>query len=192
MYIREVSDIHLEFGDFHLPEMPEDKDTVLVLAGDIGLARRIEQLGAFLLDCSVRFKAVIYILGNHEHYHYALDETAIAIHQRMAYLGLNNVFLMENETKVIDNVAFICATLWTDYDNDKAKLVLANHAMNDHRLIVKSRNNLVLFTPAAAQELHFASRQFVFEAVKTWRTAGFKRSSAAGRGGRCPPTAPGA
>ena len=71
MFVRYMSDIHLEFGWMQLLSVPEDKDTVLVLAGDIGLIfnqDQLDTLGRFLVDASVQFRAVIYVLGNHEHY----------------------------------------------------------------------------------------------------------------------------
>jgi len=68
MYIRLFSDIHNEFrrdeGEepYHIPELPTDPQTVLVLAGDIDTkGRGVEYANAL----SGRFKAVVLVAGNH-------------------------------------------------------------------------------------------------------------------------------
>jgi predicted phosphodiesterase len=181
MFVRYMSDVHLEFGWMHLMSLEEDKDTVLVLAGDIGLAHNhtqlVETLGRFLVEASVQFRAVIYVLGNHEHYKYSITKTYDTIRHLVADRGLQNVFVLENETHLVDNVAFIGATLWTDYNNDPVKLVLASQMMNDHRLI---RIGTAIdpyhapFTPAHAKSMHKKSRKYVFEQAKEQKAAGKK------------------
>ena len=54
MFIRVMSDLHLEFcqGNMNLPELPEDKDTVLILAGDIGLAKKPNTYRPFIENVS--------------------------------------------------------------------------------------------------------------------------------------------
>lgn len=66
----------------------------------------------FLKWCSFQFPHVIYIAGNHEFYHgnwkasiqYLRDECS----------KFDNVYFLEQDLKVIDDVTFIGATLWTD------------------------------------------------------------------------------
>jgi predicted phosphodiesterase len=82
MKIALTSDIHLEFGDWY-PVNPENAD-VLILGGDIMLANEVENAPndtdqtvaykghrfiEFLHNCKKEYKDVIYIMGNHEHYH---------------------------------------------------------------------------------------------------------------------------
>lgn len=180
MFIRYMSDIHLEFGWMTLYSLVEDKDSVLVLAGDIGLVhndKQIETLGRFLVDASVQFRAVIYVLGNHEHYKYSIAKTYDRLRERIAYLGLENVFVLENETKIIDDVAFIGATLWTDYNNDEIKLTLAGIYLNDHKLIrtgPASDPYQNPFLPINAKRTHKKSKQYVFDQVKEQKAAGLK------------------
>lgn len=180
MFIRYMSDVHLEFGWMHILSLEEDKDSVLVLAGDIGLVynpTQLETLGRFLVGASVQFRSVIYILGNHEHYNYSITKTYDTIRQLVADRGLKNVFVLEDETKIIDNVAFICATLWTSYNNNPVTAAIAEQHMNDHRII---RIGPVLepykrkFKPADAKRFFDHSRQFVFDQVKEQKAAGNK------------------
>ena len=82
MKIALTSDIHLEFGEW-VPVNPENAD-VLILSGDICLVRdirdrdlygvmdrfdRSNMLHRFFSGCCETYKNVIYIMGNHEHYH---------------------------------------------------------------------------------------------------------------------------
>ena len=65
MLVRLYSDIHLEFGDFVIPPVDGDDETVLVLAGDITVGDKHKN---FILDACDQFKHVIYVHGNHEYY----------------------------------------------------------------------------------------------------------------------------
>ena len=75
------SDLHLEFGDINLQNT--DNADVLILGGDICVAADIgkpdsnnfmegaksNRITDFFKRCSFQFPHVIYIMGNHEHYH---------------------------------------------------------------------------------------------------------------------------
>ena len=70
-----MSDIHNEFcreessEDWQVPELAEDNESVLILAGDIGLLSRKQTWFGFLSQCSKQFRDVFVIEGNHEWYH---------------------------------------------------------------------------------------------------------------------------
>ncbi len=73
--IRIASDIHSEFFQLEdipamalqaLPKMEDDKETMLVLAGDIGSMHKPANLGSFIDEVAPRFKTVYYTSGNHE------------------------------------------------------------------------------------------------------------------------------
>ena len=81
MKIQLASDVHLEFGPISFDNHGAD---VLVLSGDICVAADLKALNdvdvfdrfgrsatihTFFQECCARFKHVIYIMGNHEHYH---------------------------------------------------------------------------------------------------------------------------
>ena len=72
MKIALASDIHLEFGDIVLHN--DQAADVLILGGDICVVRDLVRKGDtmvrdFFVNCCTQFKTVIYIMGNHEHYH---------------------------------------------------------------------------------------------------------------------------
>jgi len=65
MLIREFSDLHQEFNPYIVEPMSEDKDTILILAGDIHVGTTATE---FVRQMADSFAHVIYILGNHEFY----------------------------------------------------------------------------------------------------------------------------
>jgi len=179
MFIREVSDLHLEFGEFDLPVMQEDIDTVLILAGDIGLVCNEAQktrLLDFLATCNRRFKSVIYVLGNHEHYRYSINLTHETI--RAMVSELPRVFVLENQVAILDDVAFIGATLWTDYGHNALNAYTAEQSLNDHRLIQIGEPGSLgyarKFTATDAAAIHQTSKQYLFNQVKLQKEQGRK------------------
>ena len=122
MKIRTASDIHLEFGYWEFPPLPEDKDTVCVLAGDVLVSgNKSPAFYGFLQTTCEQFKDVIYIMGNHDHWRSSIVRTIPKIERNMIRLHGEvpaNLHMVNDETVVIDDVAFICSTLWTDYGKE--------------------------------------------------------------------------
>lgn len=146
--IRLFSDVHCEFGRFHAPILPNEKDMVCVLAGDIGVAHRPKTIGPFVNEMARRYKAVVYVLGNHEHYQTSvlrtMEKVRAAIGMYPEYdldepdvQGIpDNVHILENQDVVIDDVAFIGSTLWTDFRKGNPHVMLtARDRMNDYKCI---------------------------------------------------------
>jgi predicted phosphodiesterase len=158
MKIKLVSDLHLEFSDIMIPN-DADYD-VLILAGDIMVAQdlhdhaaadfnpysngaladlsrkmqRVARFRDFLKRCSFQFPHVIYVMGNHEFYHgkfYASID-----HMREECAKFPNIYLLERDTKVINDVTFVGGTLWTDMNKGDPLTVHAIEGMmNDFRII---------------------------------------------------------
>jgi predicted phosphodiesterase len=166
MKIKLVSDLHLEFSDIMIPN--DQNYDVLILAGDImvaqdlhdhpesantsdqaavangtGLGRRQERAQRFrdfFKRCSFQFPHVIYIMGNHEFYNgrfYASVE-----HMRQECARFPNIYMLENDIKVIDDVTFVGATLWTDMNKgDPLTMHAIEGMMNDFRIIKNDKRN---------------------------------------------------
>lgn len=134
MKIRLLSDVHHEMGAYHIEELPDDKNTILVLAGDIGMLEKPYTYQPFLEDASSQFKHVIYIPGNHEFYKGSFPwsiETGLEV-----LADLPNVTFGDRYVKQIDDVAFVCATLWSDFEGgDPLSMFDCHRMMNDYRLI---------------------------------------------------------
>ena len=164
MKIAVASDLHLEFGDLDIKNT--DGAEVLILSGDILTASelnqhdplntfkggRSNQLHNFMSRCSERFPHVIFIAGNHEHYHGDFATTGTKIKRMLESNGLSNVHLLDREIQVIDGVTFIGGTLWTDMnDSDPLTLRHMKDMMNDFRCVDNS-NRTVSFKSFDATE----------------------------------------
>lgn len=150
MKVTIASDLHLEFGDLDIQN--DDNANVLILSGDIlvasditkrdpyltlGLEYRSNRYHDFMQRCSEKFPHVIYVMGNHEHYNGDFAKTETHLKDVLSYL--KNVYVLEKEIKVIDDVTFIGGTLWTDMNNgDSLTLYHMKAMMNDFRVVDNS------------------------------------------------------
>ena len=150
MKIQLASDVHLEFGPISLDNHGAD---VLVLSGDICVAAdllksdqdglidrfdRSSKIHTFFQECCSRFKNVIFIMGNHEHYHGDFAKTYTKLKDHLGYLV--NLHILEKESVIIDDVTFLCGTLWTDMNKeDPMTMATIRGVMNDYRIIDDSR-----------------------------------------------------
>jgi len=129
-----LSDLHLCFGYFFIPKVEDEENTIVVLAGDIGLIKKEHTYRDFINNTCDRFKNVIWILGNHSYYGTNFPTALKKLYD--ATLDLENLYVVEKETVVIDGVAFVCATMWTNFDNNN--IMTMNEAalwMNDYKRI---------------------------------------------------------
>lgn len=141
------SDLHLEFGPLELHN--RDNADVLILSGDILLAADIGspskdgilepsskhlRYTTFMEQASKLFKNVVYIMGNHEHYHGDFLTTADKI--RTFLEPYKNIHFLDRGCIKIEDVTFIGGTLWTDMNKeDSLTLYHMKSMMNDFRII---------------------------------------------------------
>jgi len=167
MKISICSDIHLEFGPIELKNT--NGADVLVLSGDICVSKDLyefdesaKELGtsfpksdayhSFFQNCCKEFKHVIYVAGNHEHYHGDYATTMSNLKEQLGYLV--NLHVLDKESVVLDGVPFFGGTLWTDMNKeDPLTLHSISGMMNDFRII---KNGTLRFTPNHAVEDHKA------------------------------------
>lgn len=154
MKIALASDVHLEFGPIELTN--DQGADVLILSGDICIASELNDYDAngimgentrsakyheFFRRCAEQFPHVIYIAGNHEHYHgdYALSIPRLK--EKLAYI--KNLYVLDKEAKCIEDITFIGGTLWTDMNKeDPHTLYAIKKYMNDY-INVNNSNNVV-------------------------------------------------
>ena len=146
MKIRIHSDLHLEFEDdgpisthTTIPAMEGDRGMVLVLAGDITSNYRnarkhpgSDRYVPWMRDCLARFKAVVYVLGNHDLWNGGHWQDVYDFWTEMSK-NFDNFHFLQRSTTVIDGVRFIGGTLWTDLSNPMDQLNA--QAMNDFKYI---------------------------------------------------------
>ena len=139
------SDLHLEFGALELHNT-ENAD-VLVLSGDICVAKHLNgehhhdsRYRKFFKECCERFPQVIYVLGNHEHYSYDVQETASYLKHELVY---DNLHILDDETIDILGYTFIGVTLWTNMnEEDSLTLYHMPTMMSDYQSIKNSARTL--------------------------------------------------
>ena len=141
MKFKLLSDLHLEFYDVYrggLPqqpvwepkETPEDKNTVLLLAGDIHVGTKAEKWIDRMAD---RFHDVIYILGNHEFYNQEYYKTIDF--WKSKFNGGNFTFLQDDYFIDYDaGYRIFGATLWTEV-TDPFNIWNGRKMMTDYHVI---------------------------------------------------------
>lgn len=142
-----ASDLHLEFGPIVLKNT--EGAEVLVLAGDICVANDLwehddgmqseksKRLHNFFTNCCNEFPHVIYVVGNHEHYHGDLKYTVSHLKQMLKYLP--NLVILDKEVFTLGDVTFVGGTLWTDMNKaDSLTMFHVKGRMSDYHLIANS------------------------------------------------------
>jgi predicted phosphodiesterase len=177
MKIALASDLHLEFEDIDLKNT--EGAEVLILSGDImtaedlhnhpemdygmyssvnlaDLGRRqqtAQRFRDFLKRCSFEFPHVVYVAGNHEFYHGRWKESIDHLREECA--KFSNVYFLERDIKVINEVSFIGATLWTDCNKgDPLTLHALTDMMNDYRVIRNDERGYTKLRPAHSMYRH--------------------------------------
>jgi predicted phosphodiesterase len=148
MKIAICSDVHLEFGNLVLENPGVD---VLILSGDICVSKDLmdhdangivsfgksQRYHEFFQNCSEKFPHVLYVAGNHEHYHGDFMHTIPDLKKYLGYLP--NLHILDKETFELDYTVFVGSTLWTDMNkSDPMTLHQISRMMNDFRIIDNS------------------------------------------------------
>ena len=175
MKIALCSDLHLEFQDINI-QNTENAD-VLILSGDILVAEDLHnhpeekvkiavmidslsrsqataaRLRDFIKRCSFQFPHVVVIAGNHEFYHGKWK--ASIQYLRDEYSKFPNVYFLEQDFKVIDDITFIGGTLWTDCNKgDPLTLNALSGIMNDFRVIRNDEKAYIKLKPENTVDRH--------------------------------------
>jgi Icc-related predicted phosphoesterase len=182
MRIAVISDLHLDFSDLTLPG-----GDVLILSGDVCEARHLKKAmynkdmvlleherrdqrpdryyRFFEEECS-KYREVVMVMGNHEHYGFQYQKTYAHIASQLP----DNVTLLENQTHTIDDIVFVGATLWTDMNNgDPLTMFHMKSAMNDYRQITQfneAKNVYHRLDPERTVEDHYKSRDYIKQVVE--------------------------
>lgn len=171
MKLQVVSDLHLEFGPVRI-ENAGNTD-VLILSGDICVANDLGErdvynmLGehtkshryhSFFEECCAKFPYVLYVMGNHEHYHGDYATSIVKLREKLGYLP--NLIILDKEAFKIKDVLFVGGTLWTDMNKeDPNTLYRIKGVMNDYRIIENS-NEVVTFNTPVYEDGKHVGRQF--------------------------------
>ncbi len=160
MIFQYASDLHLEF--------PKNKKVfnkhplkpigeVLLLAGDIMPFAEIDKHNDFFNYISDHFKTTYWIPGNHEYYGF----DAANKHGKIYETIRPNLFLINNDTVVIDDKQLIFSTLWTHIGPVNAWAI--QKRMNDFNQI---KFNGQLLNPMDYNFLHAEAMAFLSPAIE--------------------------
>jgi hypothetical protein len=150
MKIAICSDVHLEFGPLTLENSGNAE--VLILSGDICTAVDIQPTGLvgsgkydrymdFFTACSRNFPHVVYVMGNHEHYHGDFATSVTILKEALKHL--ENVHILDKEVWDLGDHRFIGGTLWTDMNGeDEMTMNHVSRRMNDFQ-ICENSNEMV-------------------------------------------------
>lgn len=162
------SDLHLEFSsmpkDFEVP-----KADLCIAAGDIhtkGGARSLQWLNEVIAPSM----EVLFVPGNHEYYDKSIVSGLALMKETLA--STPRIHLLDKVSKRYDDIEFIGATLWTDY-NLHGNAELASYAsrdkstgMNDFKYIKYQSNPWIRFTPYRAATIFRESLSFIENALE--------------------------
>jgi Icc-related predicted phosphoesterase len=157
MRIHQASDIHLEFNNKVRFTNPCGAD-ILMLNGDICVADYFTKSSAspryslaqgfldFFETASKHYAYVVYILGNHEHYHGCFEETLNILNSALDHLY--NVYILDNTYVDLEGYRIIGGTLWTDCGRtNPAVLEYLKGYLNDFRIIDYTKKPWSRFRP---------------------------------------------
>lgn len=169
MGIRILSDLHCEFGDFILPELDTDKEDVLVLAGDIGVVETPSSFNRVKEWATAkRFKKIIHICGNHEFYGGSLLRVPTKLKEM--FKGLDISVAVNNEVIRVDDISFVCATLWTNFNSGNPVIMnIVQGALNDYRAIRTGNYGEPYKRKLTAKDVFsefVTSKHFIFKSIE--------------------------
>lgn len=174
MKIKLVSDLHLEFADINITN--NENCDVLILSGDILTANDLHdhpesnythleiaalQFGQaraqifrdFLKRVSFQFPHVVYVAGNHEFYHGRFHQGVDHLREECA--KFTNIYFLERDLQIINDVVFVGGTLWTDMNKgDPLTMHAIGDMMNDFRVIKNDNHGYTKLRPAHVMDRH--------------------------------------
>lgn len=178
MRFRVMSDLHNEFAILNVPAGKDEHESVLVLAGDVcNFAKRMTFTG-FFQDMCDRFRAVVYVPGNHEYYDTSFDR-GMDKFNRLLMLDCqdrqckfpSNLHHLNDDVVEFDDVVVVCSTLWTDFRNGNPLIMNeARYYMNDYNLIRTGGDGYArMLRPEDVFDANYNSKEFIFEQVEKFK-----------------------
>jgi predicted phosphohydrolase len=157
--IQYCSDLHLEFdlNNKWIKKHPLTvKGEILLIAGDLMPFTELDHHNNFFNFAADHYSAVYWIPGNHEYYGSDISDRSGAFREAIR----SNVFLLNNTTETIGDIALICSTMWSKIDPEYDWNI--RRAMSDFHVIKNGREKLSI---ATYNELHNKCREYINNAL---------------------------
>lgn len=161
MIIQPFSDIHC----YDLSYIPKKTNSdILLCAGDFDMGINTPIWANKVID--VHDKPMLAGLGNHDFWNTSgADKTIDEWVEYYESLNNDKLKFLQNKVEVIDDVAFIVSTLWTDFDRES--LITMSSAKSISKDFSKIRiNNQGNITPNEMIQLYKKSRDFIIEQLE--------------------------
>lgn len=175
MKFRLVSDLHLDFSNYIVTSLPDDKETVLIVAGDTCEGRYRTLLFNFLDNHYHRFLKIVFVLGNHCYYGENFYTHGEVIQKEVQDNYHNVVFLNDTSYKLSDDIQIVGSTLWTDFDKGSPIMMGdAVRCMADYMWIYSDDSGYspIRLTPNEIYSQHKASVAYLKAAIHKYRNLG--------------------
>ena len=160
-----------DFDPFWYPPiMPDDKDTILILAGDLWTSTKwIEYAGySWIGNVAPRFKQVLVVNGNHDFWNtnhaITIMNGADKCNAMLQDFGYDNVLVLDMTTWEHEDYIFVGATLWTDMfkGSPSAKMNLRNVMAQDGNIAYDIQDKFFdRFTADKWCDIHKKHRQYI-------------------------------
>lgn len=185
MKIRFISDLHIDFdtqywdkknkkeyeGQYFPTELPDDLETTLIIAGDIWhgnktFKNRYDYSTSWIEILSKRFKHIVLVYGNHDYWDCSIHKCIQDAKKFLDEQGLSNVYVLEKDCIILDNIKFIGTTLWTSLNNgDPVTMYSAKENMANDFAYIKN-NQFKSINPEFLYGEFNKSKQFIIENAK--------------------------
>ena len=155
------SDLHTECSLCTISNLSELD--VLILAGDIGDPATVRLFFDYLRRKTTKLP-VLYVLGNHEYYGFAISEAKDIYRSISQEYGIT---LLDDESIILNGIQFSGTTLWSDFtlaDKPADAMRWAGEILPDFREIYDDDGEPL--TPQKMVALHKKSRAFLKEALQ--------------------------
>jgi hypothetical protein len=192
------SDLHTEFyADVnddkfkrifktYFPPEEDDKNTILLLSGDVGTYGKYEYTYKRVFNMlSKRFKMVICVPGNHSWYKSEIWDKEEEFFKKVS-LPKKIHYLDNKVVKVNNNTVIIGACLWADFDNENPIIMnTVQGRMNDYNIIYKPAgedNDMSPYRSYHRRSIQAVdtlnrfktSKQFIIDSLKEAQAKGIK------------------
>lgn len=179
MIVQYASDLHLEFEvnrRFVLEGGIKPAGDVLVLAGDVANLFALSSYDAFWDWCAKNWAQTIFVPGNHDYYGAWPSREAMLGPLRLAIRP--NVHCCLNTVMRLENVDFVCSTLWSRVSPEET-LQVQSLLLDFKEIAVEER----LLTVADYNALFESSWRFVQKAVGDCAREGREKEEKGEKGG---------
>lgn len=160
---------------------PESRSKVLCILGDVGPinspSSTFERMFAW---ASKTYAHVMFVYGNHEFY--TEEGAPRSVQQlkkqlRAVAKQFPNVHILDNSSFVVDDVAFIGSTFWTDMNkSNPLSMMAALRQLNDFFIIFEDELSPIKhrLLPEKTVEWHNVAKKYIHNAAKHHRVRGRK------------------